>query len=226
MKMPNRLFFVGCLVGLAIAAGSVIAFPRAVHHISIGVWRTHIGISHGVGLQGLFRLSTRQGQADEGLPVPRVPEGPPVGILNQRLQRLDGDETSLSEFRHKILFVNYWATWCAPCVEEMASIQSLAEHFGDADVAFVLISEETPDTVREFVEEHDLTVPVYTTSESEGSFIAGSIPTTFVLDENRWVVFSRTGAAQWDDESSTVFLERLLKDEALQTASPVQPNAP
>ncbi len=195
MKLPNRFFFVGLLVGLAIACGAVLAFPFSASRVLSYAFRLH-------------------GWERAGLPVPRFPEGPPVGILNQRLQRLDGSEASLSEFQHKILFVNYWATWCGPCVEEMPSIESLAERFRDADVAFLLISEEPADTVREFVEEHGVAVPVYTTSESDGSLSVGSIPATFIFDETRQVVFQRVGAAQWDDESSISFLQNLLTDGA------------
>ena len=127
-QLPNRFFFVGLLLGLAIAAGAVLTFPFSASRVLAYAFRLH-------------------GWERAGLPVPRFPERPPVGILNQRLQRLDGSEVSLSEFQHKILFVNYWATWCAPCVEEMPSIESLAERFLDADVAFLLISEEPADTV-------------------------------------------------------------------------------
>ena len=207
MRLPNRLFFVGLLVGLAIAVGAVLAFPFSANRIVLFAFRLH-------------------GWEHDGLPVPRFPEGPPVGLLNQRLHRVSGSETSLSEFQHKILFVNYWATWCAPCVEEMPAIEKLAEHFRDADVAFLLISEEPADTVREFVEEHGVAVPVYTTSESGGSLSVGIIPATFIFDETRQVVFSRIGAAQWDDESSIAFLENLLNDGASETDLPEQGNAP
>ena len=207
LRLPNRFFFVGLLVGLVIAAGAVLAFPFSASRV----------LSYALRLHGWERV---------GLPVPSFPEGPPVGLLNQRLHRLDGSETSLADFEEKILFVNYWATWCAPCVEEMPAIEGLAKHFRDADVAFLLISEEPADTVREFVEEHGVAVPVYTMSETDGALSVGSIPATFIFDETRQVVFNRVGAAQWDDESSIGFLENLLADGASEPDLPGQEDAP
>lgn len=215
MKLPNRFFFVGLLVGLVIAAGATLAFPSSASRVALHAFRVNFMVSSGASLRDIASAAfSPHWPALDDLPVPRFPEGPPVGILNQRLQRLDGSEVSLSDFQHKILFVNYWATWCGPCVEEMPSIESLAERFRDADVAFLLISEEPTDTVRQFVEEHGVAVPVYTTSESDGSLSVGSIPATFIFDESRQVVFQRVGAAQWDDESSITFLENLLTDGA------------
>ena len=206
MRLPNRFFFVGLLVGIAIAAGAMLAFPHPALQI----------------VAYAFDLRWGKGTPNDALAIPQFPEDPTVGLLNQRLQRLNGSETSLSEFQEKILFVNFWASWCAPCVEEMPAIERLAEHFHDADVAFLLISEESTDTVRGFVEEHGLAVPVYTMSESRGSLSLGAVPTTFILDETRQVVFSRIGAAQWDDESSIVFLNNLLKDGSSEIALPAQ----
>ncbi len=226
MKLPNRFFFVGLLVGLVIAAGATLAFPSSASRVAFHAFRVNFMVSIGASLHDIVSTAfSPQWRALDHLHAPRFPDRPPIGWLNQRLQRVDGGETSLSEFQEKILFVNFWATWCAPCVEEMPSIESLADHFPDADVAFLLISKETADTVREFVEDQDLAVPVYTISDSGGSLWAGTIPATFIFDETRQVVFSQTGAAQWDDESSIAFLQDLLKDGASETDLPVQGNA-
>ncbi len=78
------------------------------------------------------------------------------------LSTLDDQEFYMADLRGKVVFLNFWASWCPPCVVEMPAIQHLYDTFSDKDVVFVGISREDPEVVREFVEEHGYTFPIYT----------------------------------------------------------------
>ena len=80
---------------------------------------------------------------------------------NWAIRKLDGEEISFSQFRGKPVFLNVWATWCGPCVQEMPEIQALYESLKDSETAFVLLSEEELDEVKPFVREQGLDVPIY-----------------------------------------------------------------
>jgi len=127
------------------------------------------------------------------------------------LKTLDGKEISFSQFRGKPVFLNVWATWCGPCVEEMPEIEALAEAMKGRDVAFVLLSEESVDEVKEFVLAQGLTAPIYVANgklpevfESEG------IPATFIVDAQGKIVFRRVGAAAWNNDACLNYLRGLL----------------
>jgi thiol-disulfide isomerase/thioredoxin len=111
-----------------------------------------------------------------------------------------------------VVFLNFWATWCPPCVGEMPSIQRLYDTLKDEEgVVFVCVSDEEPDTVRKFVEEKGYTFPVYTMEgERPEDFRGRGIPTTFILSQDGKISFRHIGSAKWDDQSSIDFIKNLL----------------
>ena len=142
----------------------------------------------------------------------RVPDFPleadPVAAW--RLTATGGAEASLSDFAGQVLFVNLWATWCAPCVKEMPHIEDLASSFDADDVAFLIVSDEDPDTVAPFVLDQGWQLPVYTVETIPPLFQSDVIPATYVLDETGEVVFKHIGGARWDDQSAIDFIANLL----------------
>lgn len=132
-------------------------------------------------------------------------------VRTWQVRDLSGREADLGDFPQKVLFVNRWATWCAPCVVEMPEIEKLAERLADEDVAFLIVSDEAPDTVIPFVQEKRWRLPVYTASETPPMLQTDVIPATFVLDHARRIVFKHIGIARWDDETSLAFIDNLLR---------------
>ena len=140
------------------------------------------------------------------------------------IKTLDGAEVAFSQFRGKSVFVNVWATWCGPCVDEMPDIealwQSMSAH-GDS-VAFVLLSEEEAEPVRKFVEEQALSAPIYiTTGPLPDVFESRGVPATFIVDPQGTIVFRRTGAASWNNDACRNYLRELAEPSA--TASATHP---
>ena len=78
------------------------------------------------------------------------------------IQSLDGQDFKMANAKGKVVFLNFWATWCSPCVAEMTSIQRLYEKLKDKEVVFVCISNEETSKVSRFVRRRGYTFPIYT----------------------------------------------------------------
>ena len=135
-------------------------------------------------------------------------------VEDWQVQRLDGSAADLADFEADYLFVNWWATWCAPCIAEMPQIETLARQFEGEDIAFLAVSDEDPDTVVPFVAEQGWQLPVYTAAESPSAMDVDVRPATFVLDRARRVVHTHIGIARWDDEAAVDLIENLLRSTA------------
>jgi thiol-disulfide isomerase/thioredoxin len=116
-----------------------------------------------------------------------------------------------STLRNKVIIVNFWATWCPPCVAEMPELQSLYQKYGDR-VAFVLVSSEKPEVVEAFMEKNQYLMPVfYLATEPPASFAFRGYPTTFIVSRDGHIVSRKTGAANWDSKAMHKILDELLK---------------
>lgn len=155
------------------------------------------------------RAFVRTAATDE-LKAPEFPDHVDP-VLAWRLRGSDGHEVDLADFRERVLFVNLWATWCAPCIAEMPHIEELASRFHNDAVAFLIVSEEAPEDVAPFVAEQGWQLPVYTVESVPPLFQTGVIPATYVLDEMREMVFKHIGSARWDDDGTVAFIENLLR---------------
>lgn len=128
------------------------------------------------------------------------------------LNTLDGEEVALERFRGKVVFLNFWATWCQPCLWEMPSIARLQASLGDGDVAFVIVSEESPAVVRPFVEQQGWKLPVYLALDEVPEVFAGDgIPRTFVVDRDGAIRFRHPSAADYDTDEARQFLRDLVR---------------
>lgn len=112
------------------------------------------------------------------------------------LETLDGSKISLAEQRGRVLLVNFWATWCGPCVVEMPDLVELHETYHDEGLTVLGISIEEGETdlVRDFVEEYEITYPIAVDADVADSFggIYG-LPTTFVIDKTGQVIHRVVG---------------------------------
>jgi thiol-disulfide isomerase/thioredoxin len=130
------------------------------------------------------------------------------------LTNLDGKPHSLAEYRGKIVVLNFWATWCLPCREEMPMLSKLAPKFDAKDVAFLAASiddTQTQSKIPHFLEKKKITLPVFTgaTPEALKQFNLGEIvPATLILDRDGSPIFRIEGEASKKDISSR--LEWLL----------------
>jgi cytochrome c biogenesis protein CcmG, thiol:disulfide interchange protein DsbE len=132
-----------------------------------------------------------------------------------RLPSLAGGEVALASQRGKVVVLNFWATWCPPCVAEMPSLERLHRALSSEGLCVVTVStDEDEAALRRFVAERSLTLPVL--KDPGGRLAAGEYrttgyPETFVLDRNGRVLQHVVGPAEWDSAERLAYLRRALE---------------
>lgn len=129
---------------------------------------------------------------------------------DMKLVSLSGKPVNLRDFRGKVVFLNFWATWCPPCVAEMPDIQSLYKKYEqNPDIAFIMVSlDEKPEKARKFIQRKAFTFPVYMPGgRIPDALLSHVVPTTFVLDRDGNVIVRRKGMAEYDTKQFRNFLD-------------------
>lgn len=107
---------------------------------------------------------------------------------NDGVSFLDGNKkaVSLNDLKGKVVFINFWATWCPPCVREMPSINNLKKHFkNNKDLVFLMVDVDgNYEVSKKFMEKNGFDLPLYMPNgDIPSRFLGNSIPTTVILDK-------------------------------------------
>ena len=123
---------------------------------------------------------------------------------------LEGRRHSLEEFRGRVVFLNFWASWCPPCLAEMPNIHRLYRKTG-SEVAFVMVSlDRDPTVASKWIEGKGYTFPVYfPAGPLPAAYDSPTIPTTFIISPDGKIVSQRRGMADYDTEAFRGFLRGL-----------------
>jgi peroxiredoxin len=127
----------------------------------------------------------------------------------------DGREIRLSDYRGKLVFLNFWATWCVPCVEEMPAMEVLKNSFKDRKFQMLAVSVDTNwDVVKKFYKEHNLTIPAFLDPGHQLSnlYRVFKYPETFLIDGNGYVV-KHTWVERWADPRVMATVETLIQQQ-------------
>ena len=140
--------------------------------------------------------------------------GNPLGTdpLEAKLPNTAGRYVRLDDFRGKIVFLNFWTTWCPSCRTEMPSMERLHRKLIGKNFAMVTINiKESASQVKNFFEEYKLTFTALldTTGEVSTGLSIRAIPTTFILDKSGKIIGSITGPREWDSKKTVAFFEHL-----------------
>ena len=119
-------------------------------------------------------------------------------------------ELSLSQFRGKPVVLNFWATWCPPCIQEMPSLVQLQKQLGDK-VTILAVSEDDDDNAyKQFVKDHKVDLlTVRDTKHSNELYGTFKFPETFVIDKDGKIVRKFIGAADWTSPEIVDYLKKL-----------------
>ncbi|MCA1790147.1 MAG: TlpA family protein disulfide reductase [Thioalkalivibrio sp.] len=130
-----------------------------------------------------------------------------VADFTWRIRALDGEATTLESFRGDVLFINVWASWCAPCVRELGSIERLQARLSDTDVRFLIVAAEGERPVRRFLRRYRYDLPFYLEeARMPRAFGLRGLPTSWVVDREGHIVLLRHGEAVWDTQEVEAFV--------------------
>ena len=134
--------------------------------------------------------------------------------IDFELHNLAERSRSLADYRGQVVLLNFWATWCPPCVAEMPSMQRLSDELHDAGLTLLAVNvQEDPDSVHRFVQEHDLSMEVLLDRNGRTGQAYGvrGLPTSVILDRSGAVVGRKIGFAIWDEPETVAALRTLLE---------------
>jgi thiol-disulfide isomerase/thioredoxin len=154
----------------------------------------------------------------EFVPSPQPAPAPAISLTEPA-----GDTVDLSDFKGKLVLVNFWATWCEPCLREMPSMERLQSRLGDR-IAVLAVSEDRggAKTVEPFIHKLGLkSVKIYIDPKSAigRAFEVKGLPTSFLIDRDGKVLGQVQGAAEWDSPKIMAVLERFLSGDGVVKAS-------
>jgi len=130
---------------------------------------------------------------------------------NWNLSDQSGRKVNFSHSKGKVTLVNFWATWCPPCVAEMPSLQKLYDTYG-SKVDFYFVSSETPEKIQKFLQKRGYTFPFYIESHMPPKELqTRSLPTTYLISKEGRIIIHETGAANWNSEKVYIIVDALLK---------------
>lgn len=117
---------------------------------------------------------------------------------------LEGKELKLSDFAGKPIVLNFWATWCPPCKEEMPLFESAYQEYGE-EIEFIMLNltdgeKDNEQSVNEFISENNYTFPTYLDKLADGAqtYSIYTIPQTFFINSKGYIIYSQTGAMRND----------------------------
>ena len=129
------------------------------------------------------------------------------------LRKDDGQPASLADFRGKIVVLNFWASWCGPCVDELPSLKQFAQRYADTDVVVLGVSlDEDPDAYKEFLTKYDIQFlnmrnPSHSVSDQYGTF---KLPETYIISRDGHLLNKIIGPTDWATSQMLEYFDSLL----------------
>jgi thiol-disulfide isomerase/thioredoxin len=160
-------------------------------------------------IQGLMKIGLFQPA------IPKTPvSGNAINLFDTHIQftGIDGQIVQLSDLRGKVVFINFWATWCPPCIAEMPSVNTLYEQFrNNPQVVFLIVDADAQlDKAKQFMDKHNYSLPLFSThSNIPDDIYKGTLPTTVIINKKGEIVFKQEGAADYTNQKLVQFIANL-----------------
>ena len=139
---------------------------------------------------------------------------PPKAAPDFTLLDIGGQQVSLQQYRGKVVFLNFWATWCIPCREEMPALERLHQAYQAQDLAIISIDlKESVDQVKAFFQKHGLSFP--SLLDPNGvvfrDYLVAGMPTTYLIDRDGTILARGVGGRDWTRAEALQLIQELLK---------------
>lgn len=141
----------------------------------------------------------------EGLRAKEIPDF--------QIKDITGKTITNKELQGKVVLLNFWATWCRPCAQEMPAFERLYQRYKDKGLVIVGISVDSEtDFVKNFLKKISVTFPIAVDTKSEvaNAYKVFTYPTTFLVDRHGVVQDFYLGSREWEEEAFIGTLEKLL----------------
>jgi thiol-disulfide isomerase/thioredoxin len=134
-----------------------------------------------------------------------------AGTLGEQIQlvNLSGEKINLDDYKGKVIFLNFWATWCKPCIAEMPSIEKLSKELGDDGFVFLAASDEKVEKIKRFAEKYPFEFEYVQLKTNVHQLGLSVLPTTYVINKEGKIVDKVVGAREWDSSESIEIMKSL-----------------
>ena len=140
-------------------------------------------------------------------------DGAVVVNFDWRLKGINTEDYNFESAKGKVVFINFWATWCPPCRAEMPSIQKLYADYSDKVEFVFLTNEMESDKVNSFLEKNAYSLPAFNNyNNPPKEFEVSTIPATFILNKEGMIVMHEIGAVDWNSDNFRKILDTLLAE--------------
>jgi len=150
--------------------------------------------------------------------TPRGPERAEIGSAMQDFELIDINKNrlTLADMKGSVVFVNFWATWCESCIDEMPSIERLSLHFAENPTFKIvtILYKDDLNAALSFMQQSGFTFPVYLNPDESAAKILGitGIPETFIMDKKGILRDKVIGPAEWDSPNTLQLLQALINE--------------
>ncbi|MFN8287418.1 MAG: TlpA disulfide reductase family protein [Chitinophagales bacterium] len=135
---------------------------------------------------------------------------PRIKFNTVALTDLKGQPVQLADFKAKRIFVNFFGTWCGPCMAEMPSILRAYEKLHDKGFVFLIVSDEPLNRLQQLAEANPgLPLVLLHSAKRFSEMDIYSIPVSYVLNAESEILYKKSGSEQWDSEAMLAELEKL-----------------
>jgi thiol-disulfide isomerase/thioredoxin len=122
-------------------------------------------------------------------------------LSDYSLTDLSGNPIPMDTLKGKRVFLNIWATWCRPCIEEMPSIAAAQDQLKDENVVFILASDEEYERIKKFKDHFGINLP-FAHFKNMDDFFIRAIPVTYLFDDTGQLIYTERGSRDWSTQAS------------------------
>ena len=140
----------------------------------------------------------------------KLSEQKKLSNYNLQFKGVNTPDLNFNDSKNKVIFINFWATWCPPCIAEMPAFQALYKKYGQK-ITFLFVTNDDTKKITNFLTKNNLNLTVYQhISQLPDELEYNSLPTTFVIDKNGKIILHKTGVANWNSDSFYETLDKLI----------------
>jgi len=135
---------------------------------------------------------------------------PNINLATMELKNMKGRSREISDYKGDVVFLNFWASWCAPCMREMPEIAKAANILRKEDIHFILVSDESEKTIKDYVDKNGFDMEYLRSLQKFKDAGILSLPQTFILNRKGEILESYSSSRDWSSEESLALLRNYI----------------
>ncbi len=136
---------------------------------------------------------------------------PDIKFNDLPLKTPEGQVVHLSDYKDKVIFINFWETWCGPCNQEMPGIEKARQQMDSTKMVFITIAEEDPGLISNFRDRHDYHFHYFISGKKFSEIGINTYPTSYIIDKDGKIVVTKIGGVEWDAPEMLKLMKDLTK---------------